>query len=749
MATLTIPLLIDSIRNHGLLEGAALRDAQTLAEQSNDPQEIAAELVRRQRLTQYQANELLQGRGEHLVLGSYVLLEQIGAGGMGLVFRARQKVLQRECALKIIRKDRLQSDEAIERFLREARVAARLKHPNIVAIYDAGVVNGVHYLAMELLQGITLAQRVKEYGPLAVGQACLYVGQAAAGLQHAYEQGLVHRDIKPQNLFLENSSDQVKILDLGLARVRELAQEDETASGELTKEGAVMGTPDYMAPEQALDTRTADQRADIYSLGCTLYFLLTGRPPFPGGSLTEKLLAHQQKEPPALDQLCAGAPRGLAEVLRKAMAKQPQDRHQTPAEFAAALVPLEYAENILASAPIAMPNLAPETFRQPPNDTAVSRSADLARRAQPSNKGIWVVVLLLLSVFVLCPVMVIGVGILGVGFFWVADMPQQQPGDPEPMAVANPGPRAVNDGDAPDVKGEVDAPNPLEELAFGKIKGLAGQMFYLSKDGARILHGSNGKFQVTELDTGRTLFSLPEGQVGLGFATGEPPRVMAFDAEKMVHSYHGETGKELALVRKISLGNIPAKGFPSSRMMPDGKSLLLGRGNLPVLRDLDTGAETSLDINTSDVAVSSKDDFLLTGSQDGKVQLWSLKDGKRIHDYPGAVFGVNGVALSPNGKRVLACSEQSVLVWDRDNPQDRRTTIAHDDIVVHAAFAPDSHLILSGDQGGVVRLGNAETGEVIRQAKHARRVTALAFHPDGRRALTAGSDNTIRIWRLP
>jgi WD40 repeat protein len=217
----------------------------------------------------------------------------------------------------------------------------------------------------------------------------------------------------------------------------------------------------------------------------------------------------------------------------------------------------------------------------------------------------------------------------------------------------------------------------------------------------------------------------------------------------MVHAYHGETGKELALVRKISLGNIPAKGFPSSRMMPDGKSLLLGRGNLPVLLDLDTRAETLLDVNTSDVAGSTKHDFLLTGSHDGKVQLWSLKESKIVEEFPGAVFGVNAVALAPNGKRVLACSGQNVLMWDRDNPQDRCITIAHDGIVVHAAFAPDSQRILSGDQGGVVRLGNVETGEVIRQVKHAGRVTALAFHPDGRRALTAGSDNIIRIWRLP
>lgn len=753
MAALTIPLLIESIRNQSLLEGAALREADALAERSNDPQEIAAELVRRQRLTHYQADELLQGRAEQLVLGSYVLLEPIGEGGMGQVFRARQKVLQRECALKIIRKDRLQSDEAVERFLREARVAARLKHPNIVAIYDAGVVNGVHYLAMELLQGITLAQRVKEYGPLAVGQACLYVGQAAAGLQHAYEQDLVHRDIKPQNLFLENSSDQVKILDLGLARVRELSQQEETASGELTKEGAVMGTPDYMAPEQALDTRTADQRADIYSLGCTLYFLLTGRPPFPGGSLTEKLLAHQQKVPPALDQLCPGAPRGLAEVLRTAMAKRPQDRYQTPAEFAAALVPLEYAENILPSPPMATPNAAPETFRQPPNETAVGRSTDVARRDQPSNKGIWVVVLLLLGVFVLCPVMIIGVGILGAGLFWVAPMHQDAAEDHGPMVVANPGPRAVNDADAGAVEVDIGAAKPLEELAFGKIKRLEGQMFYLSTDGARILHGTNGKFHVSELDTGKKLFSLAEGHVGLGFASGAPPRVMAFDAERIVHYYHGDTGKELAMIPKLSLGARPPGDVPVFRIMPDGKSALLVRGMVSVLWDLDTGAETNLKLslgdNTSDIAISPAGEFLLTGSQNGRVQLWSLKHGKSIHDYPGAIFCVNGVALSPNGKRVLACSEQSVLVWDRDNPQDRRLMFAHDDIIVGAAFAPDSQRILSGDQGGGVRLGNAETGAVIGQVKHAGRVTALAFHPDGRRALTACSDDTIRIWRLP
>jgi eukaryotic-like serine/threonine-protein kinase len=364
-----------------------------------------------------------------------VLLEAIGKGGMGEVFRARQKMLERECALKIIRKDRLQSDEAVERFLREARAAAKLKDPNIVTIYDAGVTEGTHYLAMELLHGITLADQVKKDGPLSVGHACRYLRQAATGLQHAHEQGLVHRDIKPQNLFLDTAGDRVKILDLGLARVTAVAADGETASGALTMEGAVMGTPDYMAPEQAIDTHSADQRADIYSLGCTIYFLIGGRPPFPGGSLTEKLLAHQQKEPVGLAQLCSGVPPGLIEVVRKAMAKRPVDRYQTPAEFAAALAPFEHADNIVA-VPFAKSMAAQETISSPAHSTVVRSDEDRPTKPKSSSKAIWLVVIALVAVVACCPlVMFVGVGLLGVGFFTLA--PNAGVGDarhPQPEA---------------------------------------------------------------------------------------------------------------------------------------------------------------------------------------------------------------------------------------------------------------------------------------------------------------------------
>jgi Leucine-rich repeat (LRR) protein/tRNA A-37 threonylcarbamoyl transferase component Bud32 len=289
--------------------------------------------------------------GRDLVLGSYILLERLGEGGMGQVFKARHCKLGRIVALKLIRKERLDNPATVKRFQREVRAAAALSHPNIVHAYDADEVNGTHILVMEFVEGATdLTQLVKKNGPLPVAQACEYIRQAALGLQHAHERGMVHRDIKPSNLLLAvsrppqpvsrgretASSGVIKILDMGLARLDHSAAADDKSTT-MTQEGAVMGTPDYIAPEQARDSHQADIRADLYSLGCTLYFLLTGQVPFPGGSLTEKLIKHQLQEPAPVEQVRPDVPREVAAVVRKLMAKNREDRFQTPAEVAAAL----------------------------------------------------------------------------------------------------------------------------------------------------------------------------------------------------------------------------------------------------------------------------------------------------------------------------------------------------------------------------------------------------------------------------
>jgi serine/threonine protein kinase len=315
---------------------------------SSDTRTLARTLLQRGWLTPYQVNQLVQGRGPQLVVGAYLLVERLGEGGAGQVFKARHQKMNRVAAVKIIRKELLADADVLSRFYREIQVLSQLNHPNVVHAYDAGPAGATHFLAMEYVEGSDLGRLVKKDGPMPVLQACEYIRQAAVGLQHAHERGLVHRDIKPHNLIMSVRDGLIKVADLGLARLPRTTNDEVTAaltggvqtSGTLTPQNAVlMGTADYLAPEQAVDFHAADIRADIYSLGCTLYYLLTGRPPFPATTLVEKVLRHQQAEPPDLKNLRSDVPDGLVAIARRTLAKRPADRYQTPGELADALAP--------------------------------------------------------------------------------------------------------------------------------------------------------------------------------------------------------------------------------------------------------------------------------------------------------------------------------------------------------------------------------------------------------------------------
>jgi predicted Ser/Thr protein kinase len=262
------------------------------------------------------------------------ILRELGRGGMGVVYQARQTALNREVVIKVVSKSLLDHPDALERFRREAQAAASLSHPNIVTAYDAEQAGDLHLLVMEFVRGQSLAEVLQKKGSLPVAHACHYVRQAALGLQHAHERGMVHRDIKPQNLMV-TPRGQVKILDFGLAK---MAVERGAGKG-LTASGAYMGTPEYSAPEQARDARTADIRADLYSLGCTLYCLLAGHPPFQEETVFLTLMAHQEKEPTPLPQLRPDVPTKLWAVVARLLAKDPGQRYQQPIEVARALAP--------------------------------------------------------------------------------------------------------------------------------------------------------------------------------------------------------------------------------------------------------------------------------------------------------------------------------------------------------------------------------------------------------------------------
>jgi serine/threonine protein kinase len=308
-----------------------------LATVSNPPQtaeDLAKAAIRHGKLTKFQAQLIYQGKGKSLTLGNYLILEKLGQGGMGQVFLATHRRMKRQVALKVLPAKFMGSAKAVERFHREVEAAARLAHPNIVTAYDADEHRGVHYFVMEHVDGKDLASVIRGTGPLTVERAVDVTLQAARGLAFAHDHGVVHRDVKPGNILL-STTGQVKILDMGLAC---LADGDGVADHGLTGTGMIMGTVDFMAPEQGVNTKNADARADQYALGATLYFLLTGRPLYGGETAVEKILAHRDHPIPDLQTQRPDVPARLAKVFTKMVAKRPEDRYP---HMAAAITALE------------------------------------------------------------------------------------------------------------------------------------------------------------------------------------------------------------------------------------------------------------------------------------------------------------------------------------------------------------------------------------------------------------------------
>ncbi|HUT94002.1 MAG TPA: SUMF1/EgtB/PvdO family nonheme iron enzyme [Thermoguttaceae bacterium] len=328
---------VETLSESGLMtadEVQAFLDGLGADERPETSEELAKLLFRHGKLTKFQAQCIYQGKTKGLVFDEYTVLDKIGQGGMGIVLKAQHRRMKRLVAVKMLPAAALKNKEAVSRFYREVEAAARLTHPNIVTAYDAREHAGTHYLVMEYVEGKDLAELVAERGPLPVGQAVNCVIQAAQGLEYAHKQGIIHRDIKPSNLLLDREGT-VKILDMGLARIFE--GDGATGSDRLTGSGQVMGTCDYMAPEQAEDTHGADHRADVYSLGCTLYRLLTGEKPYQGDTMIQILMAHRAAEIPSARDVRSDVPEAVDGVCRKMMAKKPEDRYQSMTEVLAAL----------------------------------------------------------------------------------------------------------------------------------------------------------------------------------------------------------------------------------------------------------------------------------------------------------------------------------------------------------------------------------------------------------------------------
>jgi serine/threonine protein kinase len=314
--------LIDVLRS-GLLDRERLQAAvwEVPRDRRTDTRALADHLVRSGRLSRFQARRILKGRWKGLILGPFQVLAPIGRGGMSTVFLARDSRSSDLMALKVLQRDNSEKRQRA-RFRREMKLSRRLDHPHVAATYASGKIEGVYFLAMEYIPGKSLQRLVQSAGPLEVRRAARLMSEVAAGLEHAHSQGLIHRDLKPSNIMV-TPHDHAKVLDLGLAIIEGEDVEDIRVVG---GKGYIVGTMDYIAPEQTANSATVDRRADIYSLGCTLYYAVTGRPPFPGGTTKEKIERQRREEPESLLDLKPSIPVAFAVLIRQMMAKDPGDR---------------------------------------------------------------------------------------------------------------------------------------------------------------------------------------------------------------------------------------------------------------------------------------------------------------------------------------------------------------------------------------------------------------------------------------
>jgi serine/threonine-protein kinase len=757
MTVASAPDLIDLLQDSQFLEPAQVEAiARRLLPYCAGPQELCARLVQCRWLTLYQAEQLLAGNHRDLLLGPYRLLEPLGEGGMGWVFKARQQWLNRVVALKIIRQHVLSEDEElVRRFQREARAAAQLSHPNVVIVYDADQVGDRHFIAMEYVEGTDLFQLVRRRGPLAPARASDFIRQAALGLQHAHESGMVHRDIKPSNLFVtvpkpggataiyqypalpdtfvpfdqavperasvlaDNVADcpsgaVVKILDMGIARLVE-PEGVRHGSASLTREGVLMGTPDYMAPEQARNARAADIRSDLYSLGCTFYFLLTGQPPFPRGSLVEKLMKHQKQEPRPVEELCPDVAPQVAAVLHRLLAKDPADRHQTPAELAAAL----------AASPASSPSLLLGRFSAgvPGWESGAGSDAGAA----------------------------------------VAEAIARDAGPRSAPAVDS----CLGSARQP-FSGQI----PATRVAL--LKGHQGWVTALAFSPDRHVLASGG------VDGAVRLWSFSQSRLGdqvLPRAHRGEVNVLAFAPDGRTLASGGGGMDGWIVLWDLSAGRAQEKGVLAENQgavealafAPDSRLLASGGTDGTVrLWDL-TGPQprdaAMVQAHTNAlkaVAISFDGQLLATGGQDGDVGLWTcgklsawsrakrgFKEKARLRLDGGHVRTLAFAATGP--LLAVGSTDQCVRLWDLRNEEPRKSGVLMGLAAVprFVLFPLDGCTLLSAGDGGRVVLWDIARGTLLRtwQLGQTMLCSLTATH-DGRYVAAGHSDGSVSLSRL-
>jgi WD40 repeat protein/serine/threonine protein kinase len=779
-----VDTLLDTLRQLQLVSAARLEELTQQSHNFTETRAFAKELVQRGWLTPYQINLLLQERSAELMLGPYLLVERLGEGTRGQVFKARHQKMGRTVALKIIRKELLADSDAVQGFYEEVALASQLAHANIVHAYDAGPIGTNHFLAMEHVEGVDLARLVADEGPLQWRKACAYVIQAALGLQHAFERGLLHRDISPSTLVVTGRKEEsagkkkkkrkttrepgpedwgiLKIMGFGQGRLREGPDSD--ANLVQTPVGLRRSSLDFAAPERVLRT-TLDVRTDLYSLGCTFYFLLTGRPPFPGGPGLPQENGTAWKELQAQQDVPTEVPPEVGAVLQRMIALAPDDRYATPAEVAEDLIRAAGAD----LRPVGTAPSSSQIMLAPALDGSTSarhRASTSGRHRSSASarqlfRGVehrrWRYLVLGGSA-----VVVVGVAVLLAQLYLATPKPKEEV-DVVADAVANPDLRKLihlartrpesqdlwvnfadfrlHNLDTPEGRMAGDylrrVPSPLDRLSEKRIPR-EEQYEWQPKDLVAIL--GEQRFRNWSGNV-RLLASSPATQI---LATaGDGDYVTFWEANtgrivNMVHSDHGT-------VRGLAFA-------------PDGKYLATGGDDKCVRLIQPVTAETLIlrghSGNVACVAFSPDGHLVASGAagDKDKIKIWDVAKKKVLHTLPPEhKDAVQAIAFAPDGKTLASGSKDGAIkLWDLQTHKARATLPGHPGGVLVLAFDPQKPDILaSGGADKIVRLWDGAEGHEIKQLKPPLNhvVHTLAFSPNGQR-LVAGSawDGTMRIW---
>lgn len=704
------------------------------------------ELVRRGHLSDYQQSQLLADQEDKLFFGQYRLVTPLGVGGMGEVFKAWQPRLDRYVALKFIHKEYLKAESnALGRFQREAHAITHLQHPNIIVLYDADEVDGVPFIALEFVDGFSLSDIVGRTGPLGFRQASEYIRQTALGLQHAFECGFVHRDIKPSNIVVcqsaskksnprlpkkamlltrndvkrasdTNSSwdlDRVKILDMGLARLSRTLSNGLGPDATLTESGSVLGTPDYLAPEQALNPSFVDTRADLYSLGCTFFFVLTGQTVFPGGTAVEKVLRHQCDDPPSIKSLRRDAPEIIVQIVQKLLAKLPDDRFQTPLELAKELAKfLNGSSADLESSPQPIPihgSFSPEIAAN--STPAPMLGTDQLRTVQLAND----------DSIVIPP---------------AHNTPRPSTTEPSVERFL------FSEGDFEDIPwAATDEANTTEPQmtripAAAKLDGHKGAVSGLavSRNGRLAVTADvNGQIRIWDLQR-----STPR-EIDRRYRRSEI-QAIAFAPHDLNYLVFGELRKGKTslicwdwkldtLVEWSDLTQLNQKNFGCLSFAGNGGMLAAGVGSMVVTWKVGVGMVTHRKIHRGlerpirTIAISPDCRLLVAASHDNSLRFWHLvgpkwqPSGFKVHS---PIANITTMRFSPDGSILaMAGLDNRVALWpvDHDSNEPVRELRGHVGNIHHIQFIRSGRQLATVGMNGQIIFWNVQTGSKVRECE--------------------------------